>query len=135
MKKLNLDSKLLPSILKLERLHLEWLDKKVKFHPINLGAYIVNLRLVSENYFVNQNTKDSVSFQGKPHEIVEKIISEYLPGELVINEKPHDEEYKIVYGFKQPLHMINQMMTNATPTDSEDDENDAGFLFYETLMV
>ena len=107
--------------------------QKSKLSPNKSRAYIVNLRLVSEDYFTNQTTKDSVSFQGRPHEIVQKIVSEYLPSDLVISERTADDEYKIVYPFKQPLHMINQVMTNATPADSEDSENDAGFLFYETL--
>ena len=107
--------------------------QKSKINPNKSRAYIVNLRLVSENYFTNQITKDSISFKGRPHEIVSKIVSEYLPSDLVINEATADDEYKIVYPYKQPLHMINQIMTNATPADSEDSENDAGFLFYETL--
>jgi hypothetical protein len=107
--------------------------QKSKINPNKSRAYIVNLRLVSENYFTNQITKDSISFKGRPHEIVSKIVSEYLPSDLVINEATADNEYKIVYPYKQPLHMINQIMTNATPADSDDSENDAGFLFYETL--
>ena len=117
----------------IREIDLRVVGQKSKISPNKSRGYIVNLRLVSENYFVNQNTKDSISFEGKPDKIVEKIIAEYLPGKLVVNEKTSNEDYKIVYGFKQPLHMINQVMTNATPTDSEDDENDAGFLFYETL--
>ena len=61
--------------------------QKSKLSPNKSRAYIVNLRLVSEDYFTNQTTKDSVSFQGRPHEIVQKIVSEYLPSDLVINEK------------------------------------------------
>ena len=107
--------------------------QKNKISPNKSRAYIVNLRLISEDYFTNQITKDSVSFKGKPHKIVEKIVSEYLPGNLQINEETADEEYKIVYPFQHPHCMITQIMTNATPKDSEDSENDAGFLFYETL--
>ena len=55
---------------------LRVIGQKSKLIPNKSKAYIVNLRLVSENYFVNQTTKESVSFRGKPHQIVEKITSE-----------------------------------------------------------
>ena len=112
---------------------LRVVGQKSKIAPNKSRGYIVNLRLVSENYFKNQNTKESVSFKGKPHQIVEKVVSEYLPGDLVVNERTSNLDYKLVYSFKQPLHMINQVMTNASPVDSEDAENDTGYLFYETL--
>ena len=112
---------------------LRVVGQKSKLSPNKSRGYIVNLRLVSENYFVNQNTKESVSFKGKPDTIVRKIISEYLPGDTNIVDSTVDNDYKIAFTFKQPLHMINQVMTNATPLDSEDPEKDAGFVFYETL--
>jgi hypothetical protein len=112
---------------------LRVIGQKSKLIPNKSKAYIVNLRLVSENYFVNQTTKESVSFRGKPHQIVEKITSEYLPGDLITNETTNDGDYKIAYAFKQPLQMITQIMTTATPTDSSNPERDAGYLFYETL--
>ena len=55
---------------------LRVVGQKSKIAPNKSRGYIVNLRLVSENYFKNQNTKESVSFKGKPHQIVEKVVSD-----------------------------------------------------------
>ena len=117
----------------IREINLRVVGQKSKISPNKSRGYIVNLRLVSENYFVNQNVKQSISFKGKPHQIVSKIVSEYLPGKLVLNEETNDQDYKIIYSFKNPYNMIQQVMTTATPESSEEPENDAGFLFFETL--
>ena len=107
--------------------------QKSKIQPNKSRGYIVNLRLVSENYFVNQRVKKSISFTGRPHEIVEKVVNEYLPGSLVENEESVNDEYKIAYCFKQPHQMISQVSTMTSPKNSKSPEHDTGYLFYETV--
>ena len=62
----------------IREIDLRVVGQKSKISPINQEATSLILRLVSENYFTNQNTKESVSFKGKPHQIVQKVVSEYF---------------------------------------------------------
>ena len=110
------------------------IGQKSKIQPNKSRGYILNLRLVSENYFKNQTTRDSVSIKGKPEVIVQKIKEEYLSPDISLAfDETNDEEYSLVFPFQSPLEMIQKVMVNATPSDSTVPEFDAGFLFYETI--
>ncbi len=112
------------------------IGQKSKIQPNKSRGYILNLRLVSENYFKNQTTRDSVSIKGKPEVIVQKIKEEYLSPDISLAfDETNDEEYSLVFPFQSPLEMIQKVMVNATPSDSTVPEFDAGFCFTKQSMA
>jgi hypothetical protein len=94
------------------------------------GVY--NFIMVSEEIRTNNRTRVPIRFDGKPHEHVTQILTDYLK-----TKKKLDIETTLIprnfYGAnKKPIYLINWLAQHSVPEKGDAFGKTAGFFYYET---
>tara|TARA_B100001057_G_scaffold394475_1_gene403680 strand:+ start:582 stop:2012 length:1431 start_codon:yes stop_codon:yes gene_type:complete len=91
---------------------------------------VVALKLVSEEFELNEEVRVNKRFDGKPSDAVKRILTEFLKTEKDISDIEESTECGIIPAQKKPFYALNWLSQRCAPIDKEGAT--AGFFFYET---
>ena len=109
--------------------------QKTRAKPENGVSDIITFRLVSEAAYVDSITQVSEALEGTNSELVTDLIDRFYPSkaEEPLVSDTGSTKYKYVFPFQRPSQMIDQMITNSSPSDSQSPDENSGYVFFESL--
>ena len=101
---------------------------------------LIQLNLVSKEFFDNDKVRIITRFDGKISEAVEKILTKdekggqnYLNTDKEVDIEDTSNNRNFIGGNKKPFYTINWLARGAVPSSNSDaPKNSAGYLFWET---
>jgi len=109
--------------------------QKTRAKPENGVTDIITFRMVSEAAYVDSITQISESLDGKNSDLVTDLIDRFYPkkAEAPLISDTGSTKFKYVFPFQRPSQMIDQMITNSSPGDSQSPDENSGYVFFESL--
>jgi|TARA_R100000030_G_scaffold69581_1_gene53324 hypothetical protein len=92
---------------------------------------IVALKLVSEEFATNEETRINKRFDGKPSEAVKEILTNFLKTKKDVTDIEDSTECGSIPAQKKPFYALNWLSQRCAPVDKTPGTT-AGFFFYET---
>ena len=92
---------------------------------------VVALKLVSEEYELNEESRINKRFDGKPSEAIKEILTNFLKTEKDITDIEESTVCGSIPAQKKPFYAMNWLSTRCAPVDKKPGAT-AGFFFYET---
>ena len=92
---------------------------------------IVALKLVSEEFEINEETRINKRFDGKPSDAVKEILTNFLKTKKDISDIEDSTECGSIPAQKKPFYALNWLSQRCAPVDKTPGTT-AGFFFYET---
>ncbi len=92
---------------------------------------VVALKLVSEEYELNEESRINKRFDGKPSEAIKEILTNFLKTEKDITDIEESTVCGSIPTQKKPFYAMNWLSTRCAPVDKKPGAT-AGFFFYET---
>lgn len=111
---------------------IEYTFRVNKVTPImdNTRESVVSLKLVSEEFELNEEVRVNKRFDGKPSDAVKRILTEFLKTEKDISDIEESTECGTIPAQKKPFYALNWLSQRCAPVGKEG--TTAGFFFYET---
>lgn len=92
---------------------------------------LVNLKLVSKEYILNDEVRINKRFDGKASETVKEILTNFLETDKDITDIEDATELNEIPGQWKPYYTLNWLSKKCAPSDVTPGKT-AGFFFYET---
>tara|TARA_R100000005_G_scaffold52979_1_gene25904 strand:- start:11451 stop:12854 length:1404 start_codon:yes stop_codon:yes gene_type:complete len=118
-----------------KKVKLRVVGQKTRAKPENGVSDIITLRLVSEAAYTDSVTQVSETLEGTNSELVTDLLDRFYP-QKIESSKVSDTgstRFKYVFPFQRPSQMIDQMITNSSPSESQSPDENSGYVFYESL--
>jgi len=95
---------------------------------------VISLDLVSEEYFINEQARLNVRFDGKISDHIKRILTDkrFLGTEKTLDIEPTSNNYNFIGNNKKPFYICTWLSKKSIPSVSNATGNTAGYFFFET---
>ena len=93
---------------------------------------ILGIDLVSKEYLMNEKTRVSKRYDGKPSDHIQSVLTEVLESEKTLDAEATSNNLNIIGNMTKPFYFINNLCKKSVSAENQTIGKTAGYFFYET---
>jgi len=93
---------------------------------------ILGIDLVSKEYLMNEKTRVSKRYDGKPSDHIQSVLTEVLESEKTLDAEATSNNLNTIGNMTKPFYFINNLCKKSVSAENQTVGKTAGYFFYET---
>ncbi len=93
---------------------------------------ILGIDLVSKEYLMNEKTRVSKRYDGKPSDHIQSVLTEVLESEKTLDAEATSNNLNTIGNMTKPFYFINNLCKKSVSAENQTLGKTAGYFFYET---